>query len=216
MSTHEELQRSLGSYMLGALDAGERAAVEAHLPGCPACTRELASYAGLPALLSRVPLEQAVAGPPEPPTSVLPGLLAAVQRAQRHRDRRLRRWQTAAGALAAAAALAVGVTVTPQVLDRDGDQRQLTTAAPTAAGTVELDARPWGTAVRLRLEGLPDRGPYTAWATDAAGTRSAVATWSGTASGQVDVSGATSLPLDAVRRISVSDGQDAPVLTFGG
>lgn len=216
MSTHEELQRSLGSYVLGALDAGERAAVEAHLPGCPACTRELASYAGLPALLSRVPLEQAVSGPPEPPTSVLPGLLAAVQREQRGRDRRLRRWQTAAGGLAAAAALAVGVTVTPQVLDGSEDRRLLATSAPTAAGTVELAARPWGTAVRLRLEGLPDRGPYTAWATDTAGTRTAVATWGGTVSGQVDVTGATSLPLDAVRRISVANDEDTQVLTFGG
>lgn len=213
MSTHEELQRSLGSYVLGALEPAERAEVQAHLAGCRTCTQELASYAGLPALLSRVPLGE-ITAPPAPSQLGLPRLLAVVQREQRSRDRRLRRWQAAAVGLAAAAALVVGVTFAPPLLDRDGDQRRLVASAAAASGTVELESRPWGTSVRLRVEGLPDRGSYTAWATDATGKRTAVATWSGTASGEVDVTGATSLQLDAVRSISVATGGQTSVLTF--
>jgi len=215
MSTHEELQRSLGSYVLGALEPSERAQVEAHLSGCRACTQELASYAGLPALLSRVPLEQVVSGEPEPPPSGLPDLLAAVGDERRSRDRRLRRWQVAAGG-SAAAALVVAVTVAPTSLGGGEDGRRLTASDAPAAGTVELVSRPWGTSVRLRVQGLPDGASYTAWATDAAGSRTAVATWRGTAGGAVDVTGATSLRLDAVRSVSVATRERGPVLTFEG
>jgi anti-sigma factor RsiW len=210
VSTHEELQRSLGSYVLGALEPAERAEVDAHLPGCRACTQELASYAGLPALLSRVPLEHAVAAPPTPAQSGLPRLLAAVEREQRTRDRRLRRWQTAAGSLAAAAALVVAVTVAPTLMDAEGDRRRLGASQAAVSGTVELESRPWGTSVRLRVTGLPDRGHYTAWAADATGTRTAVASWSGTTSEVVDVTGATSLGLDAVDTITVATGGQDP------
>ena len=40
MTDHDELQRSLGSYLLGALGPGERREVDAHLAGCPACFDE--------------------------------------------------------------------------------------------------------------------------------------------------------------------------------
>lgn len=214
MSSHEELQRSLGSYVLGALEPAERAEVEAHVAGCRACAQELATFAGLPGLLSRVPLEQAVTAPPEPSPSTLPRLLAAVELERRGRDRRLRRWQVAAGGLAAVAALVVGVMFVPPLVDRGGEERRLVASAAMASGTVELESRPWGTAVRLRLQGLPRSGSYTAWATDAAGGRTAVATWSGTESGEVDVNGAASLRLDAVRSISVAADERGPVLTF--
>lgn len=216
MSTHEELQRSLGSYVLGSLEPAERAEVQAHLNECRTCTRELASYAGLPALLSRVPLAE-VATTPAPSELGLPRLLAAVEGERRARDQRLRRWQVAAGGLAAAAALVVGVTVAPPSLDRGGDARTLvSSAAAEASGTIELESRPWGTSVRLRVAGLPEDRSYTAWATEANGTRTAVATWRGTASREVDVTGATSLRLDSVRSVSVSAGGQGPVLTFNG
>ena len=49
--THTRLRELLGPYVLGGLDADDRARLEAHLPTCAACRDELATYAGLPALL---------------------------------------------------------------------------------------------------------------------------------------------------------------------
>ena len=45
--------------MLGAIDPAERTQVDEHLATCPDCREELASLAGLPALLRRVPTAEA-------------------------------------------------------------------------------------------------------------------------------------------------------------
>jgi anti-sigma factor RsiW len=68
--THTELRLSLGSYVLGSLDPADRAALDAHLPGCPACREELASYAALPALMSRLSIDQVRQPPPTGPPSM--------------------------------------------------------------------------------------------------------------------------------------------------
>ena len=59
MTGHEQCRQALGSYLVGALDPAERATVEAHLAGCPSCREELASYAGIPGLMSRLTLDEA-------------------------------------------------------------------------------------------------------------------------------------------------------------
>jgi len=56
-----EARISLGVYVLGAIDPAERAQVDAHLMTCRDCRDELAGLAGLPALLSRVSMEEAIA-----------------------------------------------------------------------------------------------------------------------------------------------------------
>ncbi len=58
----------LGGYVLGALDAEEVEAVRRHLETCPACAREHAALADLPALLDRV--EPADVPPPAPPPAL--------------------------------------------------------------------------------------------------------------------------------------------------
>src|SRR5262249_60535509 len=50
-----QMMMSLGVYVLGAAEAGERARVEAHLPDCPVCQAELMRLAPLPGLLADVP-----------------------------------------------------------------------------------------------------------------------------------------------------------------
>ena len=66
MNDCAEVRTSLGVYVVGAIEPAERARLESHLEGCPACRDELAGLAGLPALLGRVDQEQLaqVAGPP--------------------------------------------------------------------------------------------------------------------------------------------------------
>lgn len=48
---------SLGVYVLGALEPGERSAMERHLTGCPFCQQELVRFAPLPGLLGRISLD---------------------------------------------------------------------------------------------------------------------------------------------------------------
>ena len=50
----------LAVYVLGAIDSEDRAKVKEHLRTCLQCRRELASLAGIPALLRRVPSAQAL------------------------------------------------------------------------------------------------------------------------------------------------------------
>ncbi|NVI86296.1 anti-sigma factor, partial [Actinomadura sp. BRA 177] len=75
MNDCTDVRTSLGVYVVGALDPGERSRLEEHLERCPACRDELAGLAGLPAMLGRVEREQLerVTGPPP---ELLDGLLA--------------------------------------------------------------------------------------------------------------------------------------------
>ncbi|TDD83298.1 anti-sigma factor family protein [Actinomadura rubrisoli] len=75
MNDCTDVRISLGVYVLGAIEPGERGELEAHLEDCRVCRDELAGLAGLPALLGRVDeaqLDQIVGPPPE----LLDGLLA--------------------------------------------------------------------------------------------------------------------------------------------
>jgi len=107
----------LGVYVVGAIEPGERAAVDAHLTHCYECREELASLAPLPALLHRVSPEDAerilLAGPPrsdaaEPSAQMLDSLLERV--GARRRTKRFRSLFTAAAAIVIAVGGAVGIS----------------------------------------------------------------------------------------------------------
>jgi anti-sigma factor RsiW len=110
LSSCREIRQALGVYVLGAIDPAERAQVDAHLATCPGCREELASLAGLPAMLRKVPVVEAerLASPDaEPDLSVVPSddmLKSLVARTTN--VRRMHRWR---GALAAAAAVIVAL-----------------------------------------------------------------------------------------------------------
>jgi putative zinc finger protein len=105
-----EVRQALGVYVLGAIDPAERARVDEHLAACPGCREELASLAGLPAMLRKVPVveaerlavsdaESAVAGAPS--QQMLDSLVARTASV-----RRMHRWR---GLAAAAAAVIVAL-----------------------------------------------------------------------------------------------------------
>ena len=216
MTEHADLQRSLGVYVLGALEPAERAELDAHLAGCAACREELASYAGLPALLSRVSLQEAVDGPALPAPSLLPRVLGAVEQERDRGAHRLHRWQAATAAATAAAAVAVLLAVGPDLVDRAPSARPLVAAQGVAAtGELTLEPRLWGTAVHLRLQDLPPAASYTAWAVDDTGARSAVATWGSTGDRRAEVTGATALPPASLRSLTVSTDDGQPLLHRG-
>ncbi len=207
MTSHEELRRSLGSYVMGALEPAERGEVDAHLVGCPACREGLARLAGLPALLSRLSVSEVTDASLVAPSTLLPQLLSSVEE-ERHRTAvRTGRWRTAAlGLTATAAALAVALVVPAGRSEPSPESRPLAAVAgSTSSGTAALEERPWGTSVRLQLADLPTReGSFTAWAVDADGQLSAVATWGPTPAGVADVTGATAMSPDLVERLVVS------------
>jgi Putative zinc-finger len=108
-----DVRQLLGVYVVGAIDPAERAEVDEHLTGCQACRDELASLAGLPAMLSRVPAADvakmggSVTSLPvsyEPSPELLDALLKKVAG-----RRRTRMWRGIA-AVAAAAVIAAGGT----------------------------------------------------------------------------------------------------------
>lgn len=146
------------AYLLGALTPHDRAAFEEHLATCKDCRHGVNELAGLPGLLASVPVEQArTAGQPGPdvPDTLLPRLLAEVERA-----RFRRRWMSGLVGSAAAAVLAVLVaagihfasTDSQQPAPQAGAARQMTPVSAdipikaTAALTEESD----GTFVQVR------------------------------------------------------------------
>lgn len=105
-----EIRQALGVYVLGAIDPAERAQVEEHLATCPDCREELASLAGLPAMLRKVPMVEAerLAAPDDeadalevPSEEMLDSLVARTANV-----RRVRRWR---GLVAAAAVVVVAL-----------------------------------------------------------------------------------------------------------
>lgn len=212
--THEQLRTSLGSYVLGALGPAERRELDAHLAGCPRCREELASYAAVPGLLSRLGLSEVTGGTLLPPPSLLPSVLAAVERERAAGSRRLSRWRLATAGLTAAAALA-GVLALTGGPAAPAAQRPLVAAAGvSSSGTVALQARPWGTEVHLRLQDLPTADGFAAYAVDRDGVRTLAATWGPTRGRRVEVPGATALAPAALSALVIETSHGAAVLSL--
>jgi hypothetical protein len=144
-----QMMMSLGVYVLGAADAGERARLEAHLPGCPACQAELMRLTPLPGLLADVPSDLRPAGK-------LPGEAAGRAGTRGRPDRR---WRVAAVAacVAAVAGAAGGFWLAPTGAAHRPPTVTLAGANPGmhVTATAALTATSWGTSIQLRLRGLP-------------------------------------------------------------
>jgi anti-sigma factor RsiW len=67
-----QARQELGVYLLGAIEPAQRALVERHLAACPRCRAELAGLAGLPSLLRRVPVGEALRLAPDVAAALVP------------------------------------------------------------------------------------------------------------------------------------------------
>lgn len=214
MSTHEHLRRDLGSYVVGALDPGDRARLEEHLATCAACREELASYAGLPGLMSRLSIEEVLGDSLLPPPALLPRLLDAVEQERRNARRRLGRWRLAAVGLTATAAASAGLFIAAGQVGEQPSRQLVAAAGSAASGAVELAPRDWGTSVELTVAGLPPAGSYIAWTENPAGVRTAVASWGPTDDGRAVVTGATALDPEAVTSLTVETEEGQRLLSL--
>ena len=215
---HECLVRAedLGPYLLGQLDPAEAARVAEAVTSCASCTAEVQA-------LRPVVVALAYAGPPldesaaQAPAPALERVLSSV-----HEERRAqhRRWRTrvylAAAAVVLLAAAAVGGVVT---LRSDSGQREVVlSGATSAAGTADVSAQAWGTAITLKVSGLqPDRS-YGAWLADGSGKRVGAGSFRPAADGTARLDLSASLPLDQAGVIGVtelSEGQDVLTARLG-
>lgn len=228
-----EARVSLGVYVLGAIDPAERAMVDAHLTACRECRDELAGLAGLPALLSRVSTEEAIAlaaaqGPASPGDAEAPAppreLLATVLDLTAARHRR-RRWRDAALAVAAAAVVAAGVFgglqlragPAPQpaagqaqslyVGPQNGPTQTVTGRSGGMTATVGYTSMGWGTQLDAKVTGIPVGTKCQLWVIDTSGHRALAGNWvTDQLEGTVWYPGSSALPSTDIAAFQVTVG----------
>ncbi len=214
------IRLALGVYVVGAIDPAERALVDAHLAGCPACREELAGMAGLPALLGRVPVGDAerladgarAADLEEPPPELLQALLRRVAARQQ-----ARRWRLLTAAAAAVViAIGGGVAVGLGVAGGAGHPESHPAAElalghdPATQVSARVDFAPtaWdGTAMRVQVSGIPGGTRCRFWVVTAGGRRLLAGSWTVTASyGSHWYPASSPVAMSAVRGFQVTAG----------
>jgi hypothetical protein len=191
---------SLGVYLLGALDASERAEVDAHLATCETCRAELEELAGLPLVLDQVGLDDLV---PEPvrPSDDLFDRVAAKARAERaeppaSQHRRYRRLMAVAAALVVLVGGGLGGwsvlhSSAPHVYQNRGPiHMQVSLASQTS-----------GTGFAVTVSGLPTDEHCKLVAVSKNGSRDVAGQWYATYQGKATVTGSTSIAKDELSRL---------------
>lgn len=191
MAGCREIRQALGVYVLGAIDPAERAQVDEHLSSCQECREELASLAGLPAMLRKVPIVEAerLAAPEQDPelagvpsAEMLTSLIARTTNV-----RRMHRWRSVAAAAAVAIAALGGGAFAANALQSPGHGPVPTVAAwhqtsgtgPVTGAhlTVRYQDEPWGTQMEVNVTGLQPGSVCQFQVTDATGGKSVVGSW---------------------------------------
>jgi hypothetical protein len=217
-----DIRHALGVYVLGAIDPAERAMVDAHLSTCPDCREELAGLAGLPALLRRVPVAEAVQiaddpdgdvpGTEMPSDRVLESLLARTARA-----RQARRWRGLAAAAAVVLIAGVGGAAGYGAVHQTGTSPGSSvsthfTSAVTATdpqthvtATVRYAPKGWGTVLDTQVVGVPTGARCELVVTDSAGHTTVVGGWKTTYDeGSTWYPGASSVQLASVHSFQIT------------
>lgn len=211
-----DIRHALGVYVLGAIDPAERATVDSHLSSCPECREELAGLAGLPALLRRIPVDEAqqladepddeTAGREMPSERVLESLLARTSRA-----RQVSRWRGLAAAaaviLVAGAAGAAGWNALNSPAGTHWDTASATSSMTHVSATVRYTARDWGTEVDTQVHGLPEGVRCNLVVTDTDGQKVIAGSWKTSYDeGKTWYTGGSSVMEDSLRSFSVTSG----------
>ena len=195
------MMMSLGVYVLGAADGAERARVEAHLPGCPACQAELMKLAPLPGMLAGVPDD--MRAQPDPPARTVKRPAHAGTRI-----RPARRWPAiaAAACVAAAAGTAGGIWLT--ATDTAPRPATVTLSATNPAthvnATAVLTPTSWGTSIQLRIRGAPLNVPCRLIARSRAGTTEITGVWDAWRDGPITVPASVGLRPSDIASLQVA------------
>jgi hypothetical protein len=193
MAGCREIKQALGVYVLGAIDPAERAQVDEHLATCAECREELASLAGLPAMLRKVPVVEAerlaAAGQDAELTEgPSPELLTSLV-ARTANVRRIRRWRGLAAAAAVALVAVAGGAAVTSALQPGGSPRHgpvqavawhhASGSGPAAGAYLTVRYRPqdWGTEMWINVTGLQPGSVCEFRVTDRTGRTSVVGSW---------------------------------------
>jgi hypothetical protein len=192
MAGCREIKQALGVYVLGAIDPAERAQVDEHLSSCQECREELASLAGLPAMLRKVPIveaERLTAPEQDPELAGVPSaeLLTSLI-ARTTNVRRMHRWRTLAAAAAVAVVALGGGAFVANALQSQAAPvpghthtawNQTTGSGPVTGAhlTVRYRHQPWGTQMEVNVTGLQPGSVCQFQVTDATGGKSVVGSW---------------------------------------
>jgi hypothetical protein len=149
-----EWQESLGAYALGNLPPEERAGLEAHLDGCPACRAELESMTAVAALL---PLADPARfeSKPAPEPELLGRIVTAIgsERRVARRSRR-RRVSIGIGGAVAAAAAALAIFVLPGGEESAPEQHVTFAQLPSNLKiSAKLIPHAYGTEIHMYVKG---------------------------------------------------------------
>jgi len=151
-----EWRHLLGAYALGDLEAGERAALEAHLEGCPGCRAEAESLGAVARLLPLADPDRF--GQPAPrPAADLGKRIAASIGAEERGSRRRRNWRRglALGGATAAVAAALALFVLPGGGGGEPAQHVEFGALPGGVKIyATLEPRAYGTEVHMYVQGV--------------------------------------------------------------
>jgi hypothetical protein len=181
--TYREL---VGVYVVGAIEPGERALVDAHLSQCYECRDELAGLARLTALMHRVPVAEAERialagatddGSAEPSAEVLNSLLKQV--GARRRTKRLRTMFTTAAAIVLTVGGAVAATEALNSHPHHFEVAKVSKVTPigTLAATVRYGGTTWGTSMSVKVTGFREWTECKFWVITKDGRRDLVGGW---------------------------------------
>ncbi len=148
-------REELGLYVLDQLPDRERAALEAHIEGCPGCSAEVASLEPVARLLPLADPGRLDTVPVPPPD--LGGRIAGTIAAERRTRRRRRGFRIglAFGGTAAAVATALAIFVFPGGGGSEPSQRVVFSSVPPGVEiAASLEPKPFGTEIRMEVSGI--------------------------------------------------------------
>lgn len=155
----------IGALVLGQLGTEERAATEAHLEGCPDCRAEADALAPMASMLQRADPER-LSPTPAPPHGLADRIARRIA-AERRKTRR-RRLRVGFGLAAAAAATTAGVLLALSLTGAPESDQQVQTVAfrnvpRDVSANAALEPRPYGTNVRIWVDGFRPGALCTVW-----------------------------------------------------
>jgi hypothetical protein len=215
--TIDPFEHDDAAYVLNALPEPERAAFEAHLATCAACTGRVNALAATSALLADITAADLAEPDPEPDT-LLPGLLRRAAGA-----RRRQRWLVnGLGGLAAACLIALAVAVWPtshagQPSHQPAPQALSALTASPVQATATVTDRNWGTQINLdcRYTGYGDASTRLIYAlriVDRAGVTHDLGSWTLRPGTDTTFTSGTALPRDQISSIEITRPDGTPVL----
>ena len=171
---HRDWRLSLGAYALGDLPPDERAAMAAHIEGCPECRTELRELEGVAALLPLADPAR-IEGPPVRPPADLGARIEAqiaAESAKEGRVKRRRRLRFGFGGAVAVAVVAalLAIVVLPVGGESSPAQKVEFASVPNGISIkATLEPHAFGTEIQMYVKGMPSGTLCRVFLRDAAG-----------------------------------------------